>query len=151
MCFYIYLRTNSDLCHLQHKLIGFYDRDEKCLQRGTDWVLKWSSLPPRSNGKPEAATAVVELLMMGMRMPETCWPVFKRQVINLRNCCIWLADSVEIRECIQPCGQDGWHFTSLHTSMPGDTPWDNYRGWNVACSLPALYLHPFCSTATCRR
>ena len=29
-------------------------------------------LPPRSNGKPEAATAVIELLMMGMRMPETC-------------------------------------------------------------------------------
>jgi len=29
-------------------------------------------LPPRSNGKPEAATAVVELLMMYMRMPETC-------------------------------------------------------------------------------
>ena len=36
--FFIYLRTNSDLCHLQHKLIGFYNRDEKCLQRGTDWV-----------------------------------------------------------------------------------------------------------------
>jgi hypothetical protein len=30
--FYIYLRTNSDLCHLYHKLIGFYNRDEKCLQ-----------------------------------------------------------------------------------------------------------------------
>ena len=29
-------------------------------------------LPPLSNGKPEAAAAVVELLMMGMRMPETC-------------------------------------------------------------------------------
>jgi len=27
------------LCHLQHKLIGFYNRDEKCLQRGTDWFL----------------------------------------------------------------------------------------------------------------
>jgi len=26
------------LCHLQHKLIGFYNRDEKCLQRGTDWL-----------------------------------------------------------------------------------------------------------------
>jgi len=38
--FCIYLRTNSDLCHLQRKLIGFYNRDEKCLQRGTDWVLK---------------------------------------------------------------------------------------------------------------
>jgi len=25
---------------LQHKLIGFYNRDEKCLQRGTDWVSK---------------------------------------------------------------------------------------------------------------
>jgi len=35
-----YLRTNSDLCHLQYKLIGFYNRDEKCLQRGTDWVFK---------------------------------------------------------------------------------------------------------------
>jgi len=38
--FCIYLRTNSDLCHIQHKLIGFYNRDEKCLQRGTDWVFK---------------------------------------------------------------------------------------------------------------
>jgi hypothetical protein len=28
------------MCHLQHKLIGFYNRDEKCLQRGTDWVFK---------------------------------------------------------------------------------------------------------------
>jgi hypothetical protein len=32
------------LCHLQHKLIGFYNRDEKCLQRGTDWVFKQSGL-----------------------------------------------------------------------------------------------------------
>ena len=38
--FCIYLRTNSDLCHFQHKVIGFYNPDEKCLQRGTDWVFK---------------------------------------------------------------------------------------------------------------
>jgi hypothetical protein len=38
--FCIYLRTNSDLCHLRHKMIGFYNRDEKCLQRGTDWAFK---------------------------------------------------------------------------------------------------------------
>jgi len=38
--FCVYLRTNSDLRHLQHKLIGFYNWDETCLQRGTDWVLK---------------------------------------------------------------------------------------------------------------
>jgi len=38
--FWIYLRTNSDLYHLHYKLIGFYNRDEKCLQRGTDWTFK---------------------------------------------------------------------------------------------------------------
>jgi hypothetical protein len=40
--------------------------------------------------KPEAATAVVEFLMMGMRTPKTCWALNKRQVINWRGCCIWL-------------------------------------------------------------
>ena len=38
--FCIYLRTYSDLCHLHHKPIGFYNRDEKCLLRGTNWVFK---------------------------------------------------------------------------------------------------------------
>jgi len=32
---------------------------------------------------------------MGMRMPETCRAVSKRQVINLRSCYILLIDSVE--------------------------------------------------------
>jgi hypothetical protein len=32
------------MCHLQHKLIGFYNRDEKCLLRGTNWVFKYCSL-----------------------------------------------------------------------------------------------------------
>ena len=36
--FCIYLRTNSHLCHLYHKLIGFYNRDEKCLLGGTNLV-----------------------------------------------------------------------------------------------------------------
>ena len=36
----IYLRTNSVLCHLQHKLIGFYNRDKKCLLRGSNAVLR---------------------------------------------------------------------------------------------------------------
>ena len=42
--FCIYLRTNSDLCHLQYKLIGFYKPHEKCSLRGTTWVFNWSSL-----------------------------------------------------------------------------------------------------------
>ena len=40
LVFCIYLRTNSDLCHLQHKLIGFYNRDEKFLLLGRNWVFK---------------------------------------------------------------------------------------------------------------
>jgi hypothetical protein len=40
--------------------------------------------------KPEAATAVIELLMMGGRTPETCWAINKCQDNKLENCCIWL-------------------------------------------------------------
>ena len=37
----LYLSENKQgLVPLQHKMIGFYNRDEKCLQRGTDWVFK---------------------------------------------------------------------------------------------------------------
>ena len=52
-------------------------------------------LPPHSNSKPEAATAVYKLLMMGKRMPETCWAVFERREVNLRDWCIWLVDLFE--------------------------------------------------------
>jgi hypothetical protein len=40
-------------------------------------------LPPRSYGKPVAAAAVDRLLMMGIRMLETCLAVSKRQAVNL--------------------------------------------------------------------
>jgi len=44
-------------------------------------------LPPHSYGKPEAAAAAAAavdmILMMGIRMPETCWAVSKRQTVNL--------------------------------------------------------------------
>jgi len=40
--------------------------------------------------KPEATTAVIELLMMDGKTPETCWAVNKRQDNKLKNCCIWL-------------------------------------------------------------
>ena len=36
----LYLSENKQRLVSQHKLIGFYNRDEKCLQRGTDWVFK---------------------------------------------------------------------------------------------------------------
>jgi hypothetical protein len=44
LCVMTYLRRNSELWHLLHKLIGFYNRNEKCLQRGTAWVFKWGGL-----------------------------------------------------------------------------------------------------------
>ena len=40
LCVLYLSETNSDLCHLLHKLIGFYNRDEKSLLRGTNWVFK---------------------------------------------------------------------------------------------------------------
>jgi hypothetical protein len=43
-----------------------------------------------SKVKPKAATAVIELLMMGGKTPETCWVVNKRHDNKLKNCCIWL-------------------------------------------------------------
>ena len=63
-------------------------------------LFSWSGRPARSRTqhdchhdmkvKPEAATAVIELLMMDGKTPETCWAVNKRQDNKLKNCCIWL-------------------------------------------------------------
>ena len=36
----LYLSENKQRLVSQHKLIGFYNRDEKCLLRGTNWVFK---------------------------------------------------------------------------------------------------------------
>jgi hypothetical protein len=35
--------------------------------------------------------------VLGILMPETCWAVFKRQAINLRDWCIWLVDLFEYK------------------------------------------------------
>jgi hypothetical protein len=40
--------------------------------------------------KLEPATAVIELLLMDGKTPETCWAVNKRQDNKLENCCILL-------------------------------------------------------------
>ena len=34
--FFTDIRTDSDLCLINHQLIGFYNRGGKCLLRGTD-------------------------------------------------------------------------------------------------------------------
>jgi hypothetical protein len=41
LCVFVFIWEQTATCaNLQHKLIGFYNRDEKCLQRGTDWAFK---------------------------------------------------------------------------------------------------------------
>jgi len=69
-------------------------------------LCSWSGRPARTRTqhgyhhgtkvKPEAATAVVELLMMDGRIPETCWAVNKRQDNRRENCCIWLVIYLDI-------------------------------------------------------
>jgi hypothetical protein len=49
--------------------------------------------------KPETATAVIELLMMGGKTPETCWAVNKRQDNKLENCCICLVIYSNCTQC----------------------------------------------------
>ena len=63
-------------------------------------LCSWSGRPARpqtqhdchndTKVKPEAATAFIELLMMGGKMPETCWAVNKLQDNKLKNYCIRL-------------------------------------------------------------
>jgi hypothetical protein len=49
--------------------------------------------------KPEAATAVIELLMVGGKTPETCWAANKRQNNKLKNWCIRLVIYLKVRWC----------------------------------------------------
>ena len=66
---------------------------EPCCVRGwagPAWPWTQHDYHHNTEVKPEAATAVIELLMMGGRTSETCWAVNKRQDNKLENCCIWL-------------------------------------------------------------
>jgi hypothetical protein len=85
-------------------------------------------LLPSSDCNPEAATAVVEPLMMAVRTPKTCWAVNKCQVINWRDCCIWLVYLFKSHDVISisslpPCltafhPLNRWQpFTSTHSFL----------------------------------
>jgi len=72
-----------------------------CSSSGAQW-LQWQPLVlPSYRGDsyavfvegpagPTTSTAVIELLMMCGKTPETCWAVNKRQDNKLENCCIRL-------------------------------------------------------------
>jgi len=75
--------------------------------------------------KPEAATAVVELLMMGMRMPETCWAVNRRQdnktgeIVASSGWFIWI-----VWWCTDLQTLDSSHSSRLHSLA---TPHENIK------------------------
>jgi hypothetical protein len=50
MCFVWISEQNSDYFPIQHKLIGFYNRDGVCLLRGRDWIFKCHVLPTQCMG-----------------------------------------------------------------------------------------------------
>jgi hypothetical protein len=54
---------------LLHKQIGFYNRDEKCLQRGTDWAFKYSSLRFVFKGLMLLTTACLMITVAHWAMP----------------------------------------------------------------------------------
>jgi len=100
-------RQSNKSTNQTHQSLRFIARRSNTAQHGRSWSVRpdrprpTELLPPRSNGKPEAATAVYKLLMMGKRIPETCWAVFERRAINLRDFCVWLVD---LFECIMMHG-----------------------------------------------
>ena len=69
-------------------------------------LCSWSGRPARprtqhdyhqnTKVKPEAATAVIQLLMMGGKTPETCWAVNKRQENKLKKLLHQVGDLFEL-------------------------------------------------------
>jgi len=113
-----------------------------------------------------AVSLVAELLMMGARMPETCWAVHKHQVINLRNCCIYLVDWFELLRdiillfrftCLIKASDIGIELTSLLL-------WTEFSTYQPACTsgqlisscaghnsyssgdMWGMFLHPVCNS-----
>jgi hypothetical protein len=94
--------------------------------------------------KPEAATAVIELLMIGGKTPKTCWAVNKRQDNIMKNCYVWL---VIYLNCMMMHGPTILKFKNIITYS-----YVNYRvlrynvQWNmyavVVCCLVLLRVVP---------
>ena len=63
------------------------------LRAGSEWNCS-------SKVKPEAATAVIELLMMGGKTPETCWAVNKSQDNKLEKLLHLVGDLFELSQVV---------------------------------------------------
>ena len=74
--FCVDLRTKSHYFPIQHQLTGFYNRDGKCLLRGTDWIFKHNSSWSSSlNGLPRIRWPVAVLPLRRIRWPVAVLPL----------------------------------------------------------------------------
>jgi len=73
---------------------------------------------------------------MGMRMPETCWAVSKRQIINLWSRCILLVDSVESTPFIYVHCES----TAESSSRPHQPQEADSRSSGSACAPSTLHI-----------
>jgi hypothetical protein len=64
----LYLSEN-----IQYKQIGLYNRDEKCVQRGTDWVFKYSSLRFVFKGLIETERIGISFVLLVLETVPNCW------------------------------------------------------------------------------
>jgi hypothetical protein len=94
--------------------------------------------------KPEAATAVIELLMMGGKMPETCWAINKQWGFKLENCCIWLVIYLELCKAAS-C----WIYIGIYLRCTD--PWTsnlsmfNYSMQRIGLKPLSGYIWPLCT------
>jgi hypothetical protein len=82
-----------------------------------------------TRGRPEAATAATELLMMGGKTSETCWAVNKRQDNKPKNCCIRL---VIYLNCTMMHGLKNLKFYILILAQPVFKKWIIHKPKKVA-------------------
>jgi hypothetical protein len=76
-CIYVFcvdLRTNSDYFPIQHKLTGFYNRDEVCLLSGTDWVFIYNTGQCWSLNQSSHLSCSLRTAVFTSRVPATVLP-----------------------------------------------------------------------------
>jgi hypothetical protein len=93
-------------------------------------------LPPVANGKTRGCWCSCMLLMMDEKVPETCWVVHKRQVINLWNCFILLVDLFESCYDARTCGR---HIYYCQVLLQTEYTYFLFQTFAVFCMLYVFF------------
>jgi hypothetical protein len=88
---------------LQPLVLPSYRGDSRAVVRSRPEHEQQHSCHHDTKVKPETATAVVELLMTGVKMPETCWAVNKCQDNKLEKLLHLVGDLFELYDDARTC------------------------------------------------